>query len=170
VANKKYIDFPAGTYDTTKIFLQADPVTGALQKVFLVDVLAVAPAKQTATAAGTNTYTATITPAITAYTSNQIFFIKFTNANSGPSTLNLNGLGNIAIKKQVTSALAAGDITAGQIHCLVYDGTNFQLIGGGGGGGAWGTITGTLSAQTDLQTALDNLTNSIGSNINQTII
>jgi len=32
---KKFIDFPAGTYDTSKVFLQADPTTGALQKVNL---------------------------------------------------------------------------------------------------------------------------------------
>jgi hypothetical protein len=35
MANKKYPDFPAGTYDTAKIFLQSDPVTGALEKVNL---------------------------------------------------------------------------------------------------------------------------------------
>lgn len=35
MANKKYPDFPPGTYDTTKIFLQSDPVTGALEKVNL---------------------------------------------------------------------------------------------------------------------------------------
>lgn len=35
MSHKKYIDFPAGTYDTAKIFLQADPATGALQKVNL---------------------------------------------------------------------------------------------------------------------------------------
>jgi hypothetical protein len=32
---KKYTDFPAGTYDTSKIFLQADPTTGDLEKVNL---------------------------------------------------------------------------------------------------------------------------------------
>src|SRR4029078_2881231 len=35
MANKLYIDFPPGTYDITKIFLQADPVTGELEKVNL---------------------------------------------------------------------------------------------------------------------------------------
>lgn len=35
MANKKYIDYPAGTYDTTKIFLQANPSTGALEKINL---------------------------------------------------------------------------------------------------------------------------------------
>lgn len=89
--------------------------------------------KISATASGTNTYTATITPAITSYGSTQRFFIKFTNANTGTSTLNLNSLGAIAIKKNVSSALATGDILAGQIMCIAYDGTNFQVIGGGGG-------------------------------------
>ena len=32
---KNYTEFPSGTYDTEKIFLQADPVTGSLQKVNL---------------------------------------------------------------------------------------------------------------------------------------
>lgn len=35
MANKKYTEFAAGTYDTSKIFLQADATTGALEKVFL---------------------------------------------------------------------------------------------------------------------------------------
>jgi hypothetical protein len=35
MANKRYDQFPAGTYDTNKIFLQADPATGVLQKVNL---------------------------------------------------------------------------------------------------------------------------------------
>jgi hypothetical protein len=41
MANKKYIDFPTGTYDTSKIFLQANPTTGELQKVNLpFDIIA----------------------------------------------------------------------------------------------------------------------------------
>lgn len=35
MANKKYTEFPAGTYDTSKIFLQADAATGALEKINL---------------------------------------------------------------------------------------------------------------------------------------
>lgn len=31
----RYDQYPAGSYDTSKIFLQADPVTGALEKIFL---------------------------------------------------------------------------------------------------------------------------------------
>lgn len=35
MANKKYNEFPEGTYDTNKIFLQADANTGALERVNL---------------------------------------------------------------------------------------------------------------------------------------
>lgn len=113
-------------------------------------------------ASGTNTYTATVAPVPLAYAAGQRFFILFTNANSGASTININSLGAKAIRKNGTTVLASGDIAAGQVFCLAYDGTNFQLIGGGGTGGgggsestAWGNIPGTLSDQTDLQTALN---------------
>jgi hypothetical protein len=46
-----------------------------------------------ATAAGTDTYTANLDPAITAYTSGAYYFIKFTNANTAAApTINLNSL------------------------------------------------------------------------------
>lgn len=85
-------------------------------------------AKISAIASGTDTYTASISPAITQYTTMQRFFIQFTNANTVAATLNLNGLGAVPIKKNGLSALQAGDIAAGQILCLAYDGTNFQII------------------------------------------
>lgn len=80
------------------------------------------------TAAGTDTYTATDST-ITAYTAGQIFRILFTNANTGAATLAVNGLTAKAIKKNVSTALAAGDITAGQVIYLAYDGTNMQIVG-----------------------------------------
>jgi hypothetical protein len=83
----------------------------------------------TATAAGTATYTATLSPAITAYSATEVYWIKFTSANTGASTLNLNSIGGVAIKKNGTAALAAGDIAAGQIYAVAYDGTNFQILG-----------------------------------------
>lgn len=58
--------------------------------------------------------------------------LKVTNANTGAASLNVNSLGVKAIKKNVTEDMAAGDIKAGQVLPLVYDGTNFQLVGGGG--------------------------------------
>lgn len=88
----------------------------------------------TATATGTDTYVATPDPALAVYVNDQKVYIKFTNANTGAATINLNGLGAKSIKKSGGTDLAAGDISANQILCLVYDGTNFQVVGGGGGG------------------------------------
>jgi len=82
-----------------------------------------------AVASGTNTYTATIAPAITAYATGQAFNIKFTNANTGAATINLNTLGAKAIKKNGGSALESGDIQAGQVYTLLYDGTDFEIVG-----------------------------------------
>jgi hypothetical protein len=35
MAEKKYNDFDPGEYDSNKIILQADPITGALEKINL---------------------------------------------------------------------------------------------------------------------------------------
>lgn len=86
-------------------------------------------AKVSAIAAGTNTYTATITPAITSYSVGQRFYITFINANTGAATLALNGLAAVPIKKNGNVALYASDIKAGQAILVQYDGTNFQAIG-----------------------------------------
>lgn len=95
-----------------------------------------------ATASGTDTYTATLSPVISAYSSDQKYFIKFTNANTGAATLNLNSLGAISIVKNGSTALAAGDISAGQIYVIAYDGTNMQILGriSSGIGGSTGSV------------------------------
>lgn len=95
---------------------------------WVADVLTQSGSKLSATASGTNTYTATITPAIAAYLNTHRFFIRFTNANTGASTLNLNGLGAVPIVRNNGNALTSGDILAGGIYVLAYDGTNFRLI------------------------------------------
>src|SRR5690348_9221544 len=74
-----------------------------------------------ATASGTDTYTATVTPAFSAYSSGQRFNIKFTNANTGAATININSKGAVSLVKSGTTALSAGDISAGQILFLQYD-------------------------------------------------
>jgi microcystin-dependent protein len=70
---------------------------------------------------------------------------KAANANTGAATLNVDGLGAVAIKKNVNKDLSAGDIAAGQIIIVVYDGTYFQMISWPGAG-ALDSLTGMVMA------------------------
>jgi hypothetical protein len=89
------------------------------------------------TASGTNTYTTTDAN-VSAYTAGLRVTIKFTNANTSASTLNINGLGAKSIVKAGGGALSSGNLKAGGVYTLVYDGVNFQLQGEGG---EYGTAT-----------------------------
>lgn len=80
------------------------------------------------TAAGANAYTAAIAPAITAYAEGQVFYIKITTANTAASALNLNGLGYKTLVKDGSLALVNGDLLAGKVYPVYYDGTNFQVL------------------------------------------
>ena len=53
---------------------------------------------------------------------------KANTVNTGAATLNVNTLGAKTIKKNGSEDLEDGDIGAGQIVIVVYDGTNFQLL------------------------------------------
>lgn len=83
---------------------------------------------QFATASGTDTYTATLTPAITAYANGQSFRIKFTNGNTGAATLNVNGVGAVDLQKRNGTALASGDIPANSIFEVTYNSTGPKFI------------------------------------------
>lgn len=74
-------------------------------------------------------YVVAPSPVISSYVTGEVVVFKAVNANTGASTINVNGLGVKSIKKNGSSALEAGDIAAGQIVTVIYDGTNFQLIG-----------------------------------------
>jgi hypothetical protein len=89
------------------------------------------------TASGTDTYSVTLNNGAITALSSQWFVIKFTNGNTGASTLNINAIGAKSLIKTNGSALSSGDIDAGSVHILSYDGTNLQVLSlGGGGGGA----------------------------------
>ena len=81
-----------------------------------------------ATVTGTDTLTGTLTPAIAAYATGNLFSFVAAATNTGAATINLNGLGAKSITKFGTTALAAGDILIGQVHLIEYDGTRFQLV------------------------------------------
>lgn len=75
-----------------------------------------------------NAYILALTPAITSYTAGQIVSFKANHTNSGPSTININGLGAKTIKKNKDYDLEAGDIKADGVYTIMYDGANFQMI------------------------------------------
>lgn len=85
-----------------------------------------------ATGTGT-TYAATLVPALSSYTEAVSVRIKVPTGNTGPATLNLNGLGAKAILKANGTPLKAGDLTAGGIYAMLYDGASFILPSEGGG-------------------------------------
>lgn len=92
-------------------------------------------------AGASDTYTATLSPAITGYVTGAHYRFKANTANTGAATINFNSLGAKTIKKAaggITTDLADNDIRAGQWVDLVYDGTNMQmqsLLGNAASGG-----------------------------------
>jgi hypothetical protein len=82
----------------------------------------------TATAATTDVYTTTIT-GVSSYTTNDAYIIKFNTANSNGATLNINSIGAVDLVKNTNVTITGGDISVGQEFLVVYDGTNFQMIG-----------------------------------------
>lgn len=85
-------------------------------------------ANYAASTTAANTYTTTLAPAALAYTAGMRISIKFTNANTGSATINCNSLGAKSIVTKDGSALIGGEIVAGMVADLRYDGTNFQLM------------------------------------------
>ena len=75
-----------------------------------------------------------------AYVSGQHYSFIANFQNTGAATLNVNGLGAVAIKKQGGTALASGDIVSGAVVDVVYDGTNMQMLSQLGNS-ASGTVT-----------------------------
>jgi len=74
-----------------------------------------------------NAYVVTLSPVPSAYAAGMELVFKATSANTGASTVNVNSLGAKAIKHSDGTALDAGDIAAGAMVRIIYDGTNFQL-------------------------------------------
>jgi hypothetical protein len=77
---------------------------------------------------GTDTLTALGTPTLTAYATGNTFYFVAAATNTTSVTLNVDGLGAKAVTRHGSTALVAGDILAGEVCLVVYDGTRFQLL------------------------------------------
>ena len=82
----------------------------------------------TASYAVTDQYKSIIS-GVTSYTTNDAYIIKFLTANVNGATLNINALGAVNLVKNNDVAITGGDISVGQEFIVIYDGTNFQMIG-----------------------------------------
>jgi hypothetical protein len=75
-----------------------------------------------------NAYEIILTPAPTALTNGLVVHMIAHVNNTGPATLDVNGLGSKIIKKVDGDDLKSSDIITGEACFLFYDGANFQLI------------------------------------------
>lgn len=75
-----------------------------------------------------NAYAVAPSPAVSAYAAGVRVWFKAANTNTSASTINVNGLGTVTIKKQGSQDLQSGDIATGRIYLVMHDGTNFQLL------------------------------------------
>lgn len=91
--------------------------------------------KYNVTKGSLNAYTLALTPTLTGYVTGQVFYFKADRTSSGPATLNIDGVGakNIYVNGAIS---AEGDIAAGRMYSVVYDGAYFHLISAGSGSGA----------------------------------
>jgi microcystin-dependent protein len=107
------------------------------------------------TVVGVDVITALSIPAFTIYTAGQTFRFISAGANTTNVTLNINSLGAKAITKSGTTALVAGNISSGAAYEVVYDGTQFQLIGIFNGGSISKGINTSRSSITQNATTMD---------------
>ena len=100
-----------------------------------VSKLAVDVTAYALTAGSSNAYTLTLDPAPSAINEGLVIYFKVHTANTTTSTINVNALGTITIKKPDGSNVSSGDLATNQMVCCIYDGTNFVILSAIGAGG-----------------------------------
>jgi hypothetical protein len=108
-----------------------------------------------------NVYVFNLPKTLAAYTEGLRLMAKSAFANTGASTINIDGRGAKSMLRTDGTALQANDITANTLFQLGYDGTNFRVLTGAAGAtdllahtsataahGATGAVVGTTNSQT----------------------
>lgn len=81
-----------------------------------------------ASSTGNDSYAITLTPAVTAYTTGDVYRFKADVANTGACTLNVNAVGAKSLKMNSNLDPVDGYIKAGALVECMYDGTNLQIM------------------------------------------
>lgn len=75
-----------------------------------------------------NAYVLNFVANFTSYTDGIVIYWIPSNSNTGPSTINVNGLGPVAITNQDGTPLYLGQLQANQVALIIYRGTGFTLV------------------------------------------
>lgn len=77
-----------------------------------------------------NALVVSLPQAPTAYPAGMEIKVKVANTNTGACTINVNGIGVKNIKRISGASLSGGDLVAGRVSGLRYDGTDFIVLDG----------------------------------------
>lgn len=100
-----------------------------------------APSNYAADTGAANAYTIALAPALTAHVAGMPITFKAANANTGASTLTINGMAAVTIKQVDGADLVVGAILAGQMVTVIYTGAVYVLVSA--------AMAGTTQAQFD---------------------
>lgn len=85
-----------------------------------------------------NAYVLTLNPALAAHVPGMPIWMKANHTNTGAATINVAGLGAKGLKRADGSDLLAGELQAGRLYGMAYDGTNYQLLSAAANGIGYG--------------------------------
>jgi len=91
-------------------------------------------------AGAANIYTVTLNAGYVAYFQGMAFLAEINVTNTGATTINVNGLGAKTLQTQAGDAMSNASLVAGGVYEFRYDGTVFQLMGGGVADGGVTTV------------------------------
>lgn len=122
----KYNNTTDGWVSIATIDLYFETVVPLESKIAQYDSSGLIPGSYSVDSSSTDDYFI-VARGVLAYRAGQTFTVKITTANTGPATLNVNDLGVRSIVKGLNTPLVTGDLSAGQLLFVKYDGTNMIM-------------------------------------------
>jgi hypothetical protein len=106
------------------------PEDGMPAQEFLNDLALMLPTLYGDATFNANAYTLTVTQAFASHqeVKGRIVGIKLADPNTGPATFQINTLAPAPIVQNGSAVLAGGEMVAGKIALLMFDGSNFHLL------------------------------------------